>query len=71
MHFSTYDQQSLLGLTLVYNIVLMRTHQFLCLRAKERVDTDDEGSGGAQDLQQFPRQDGNVGEAETGEKKEI
>ena len=41
----------------------MRTHQFLCLRAKEWIDTDDEGGGGAQDLEEFPRQDGNVREA--------
>lgn len=42
----------------------METHQLLCLRAEEGIDTDDEGGGGAQDLQQFPRQDGNVGKAE-------
>lgn len=42
----------------------MRTHQFLCLRAEERVDTDDERSRGAQDLQEFTRQDGDICEAE-------
>lgn len=42
----------------------MRTHQFLCLRTEEGINTDDEGGGGAQDLQKLPRQDGNVGEAE-------
>lgn len=42
----------------------MTTHQFLCLRAEKWVDADDEGSGSAQDLQKFPRQDGDISEAE-------
>lgn len=42
----------------------MRTNQFLCLRAEEGIDTDDEGRGSAEDLEEFPWQDGNVGEAE-------
>ena len=39
------------------------THQLLCLGAEEGVDPDDEGRGGAEHLEQFAREDGDVGEA--------
>lgn len=42
-------------------------HQLLGLCLEGRVDTDDEGRGGAEDLQELRRQDGHVGEAATGE----
>lgn len=33
----------------------VRTHQLLSLRAEEGIDTNDEGRGGAQDLEEFSR----------------
>ena len=35
----------------------------MCLGAEEGVDPDDEGRGGAEHLEQFAREDGDVGEA--------